>query len=370
MKNPLNKLEWYASNFLGTLREHITAENLDREKVPLWASCTSIRYGVLNGNSAVFVLESARDKDLYTDVGDHKADASVLFNCQAFVPDSFFFGDSMAEQTPGEEPDLMTISKIDYDKLNRGAATLLMRDGQALTMAGYYPPYRGFTCFDLVIQQEASDETITAVRYVPAAIIIHQTHLERWVESVRAEMVARFMKQIRLHHDGEAGQFRKRIKQHRANEFTSYLATKQNTVILLGKDTENAGERLRQLNQSFVARKYDSHLIKDYPENAFTSNLEKVKILTSAARFVVMVDEEPSGHLTEYPAIKEHCVLALLRRVNSGTTYMIGDDDRPDIKIFYYNEHALETVDDVITWAEDRILDKGKHYSGMYPWRP
>jgi hypothetical protein len=62
--------------------------------------------------------------------------------------------------------------------------------------------------------------------------------------------------------------------------------------------------------------------------------------------------------LVEYSDLKtEEILLALLRPEGEGSTFMAGHEHKMDgyISKFQFENSALETLDDVVEWAEDQI---------------
>ena len=73
-----------------------------------------------------------------------------------------------------------------------------------------------------------------------------------------------------------------------------------NGVIVLGSYEEPHKSELLQIRDSLRQLKFDAHLIEDLPETPLMSLPDKVRFWTSASRFSVMIDRNPSGHLTEF----------------------------------------------------------------------
>jgi hypothetical protein len=122
-----------------------------------------------------------------------------------------------------------------------------------------------------------------------------------------------------------------------------------------------------------IQRDYDATLIRDLPEVPEMSNMDKVRMWTSAARFCVMVDRTVSGHIAEYQMLlSQKTVLALLRPSERGSTWMIGDDPSVDvnyIRVLPFVTSLLEKLDDAIAWAEELIRQRSGEYNKTYPWR-
>jgi hypothetical protein len=130
---------------------------------------------------------------------------------------------------------------------------------------------------------------------------------------------------------------------------------------------------LIQICDYLKGKGYEAALIKNFPEIPMMSNEEKVRSWSGAARFCVMIDREPSGHISEYEILKQQrCILAFLHPKDSGSTYMVGDAPLVDInyiKNFTFKHSPLEIMDESIKWAEELVKIREDVYNERYPWR-
>jgi hypothetical protein len=103
------------------------------------------------------------------------------------------------------------------------------------------------------------------------------------------------------------------------------------------------------------------------------SNEDKVRLWTIASRYCVMVDRSASGHIAEFMILKEQrSILALLRRLGSGSTFMIGDAALVDanyIRILEFENSPIEVLNEAIDWAEGVARIRSEAYDKAYPWR-
>jgi len=127
------------------------------------------------------------------------------------------------------------------------------------------------------------------------------------------------------------------------------------------------------VRDSLRVKGYDAQLIQDLPELAMMSNEEKVRLWTMASRYCVMVDRSASGHVAEFMILKEQrSILAFLRPLGSGSTFMIGDAALVDInyiRIFEFESSPIEVLDEAIDWAESLARVRSETYNKAYPWR-
>jgi hypothetical protein len=100
---------------------------------------------------------------------------------------------------------------------------------------------------------------------------------------------------------------------------------------------------------------------------------DKVGWWTSGSRFSIMVDIDPSGHIQEHEILKQRrTILALIRRRESRSTFMFGEESLVDInyiRVFEFDETPLEVVQDAVTWAEDFAAARVAAYREAFPWK-
>jgi hypothetical protein len=182
-------------------------------------------------------------------------------------------------------------------------------------------------------------------------------------------MSERIINLLRSIEDSKIGEAYER----RLLKYSSFSTNKESTVIILGKDSDaNSLNELSQVKDYLVSKNYDALLIKELPEISEMSNEQKVKMWTSAARFCVMIDSSSSGHISEYNILKQQeTILAFLRPINGGSTFMIGDSEinQMFLKNFQYVSTPISVLDAVISWAEEQIRNRVDFYNRSYPWR-
>jgi len=147
---------------------------------------------------------------------------------------------------------------------------------------------------------------------------------------------------------------------------------KSKLVLALGKDTDDGLKRLRTIRKIIEARGYQCQLIKDLPEHSEMGLIGKVLFAALSARFVVIENSAPSGHLYELPFVRmAECVVAIMQLRGQGATWMTEDmiSKHPLLKKFEYENATLESrMEDAISWAETRIAHNVKVNTGAWPW--
>lgn len=148
--------------------------------------------------------------------------------------------------------------------------------------------------------------------------------------------------------------------------------TLENSVIVLGSYKDRWKQELEQVRDYLKTEGYDAALLEELPDHPMWSQQEKANFWTSAARFCIVIDRGPSGHLTEFEILKKNrTITALLRPKQGGSTWMIGDEPLVDynfIRIFKFENSPLEVLDEVVRWAESLVRERIERYREHYPW--
>jgi hypothetical protein len=157
------------------------------------------------------------------------------------------------------------------------------------------------------------------------------------------------------------------------SDVPNFLKTSRRKVVLiLGKDTEEGLDRLRRIRNVVEGQGYQCLLIKDLPEHSEMGLVGKALFTALAARFTIMENSTPSGHLYELPFVRmAECVIVLLQEEGMGATWMTEDmvSKHPLLRKFTYTSDTCELiVRDAIIWAETRIADNIKTNIGAWPW--
>jgi len=145
------------------------------------------------------------------------------------------------------------------------------------------------------------------------------------------------------------------------------------TVLVLGKDTGEALERLRRIASRLEALGYYAVIIKDQPDKLGESVLQKVMRHALSSKFVVVENTEASGHLYEIPHVGKaaECVTAFLQEEGKGATWMFEDafGKNQHWRKFVYQSGGLDgAVNEAARWAEDFIKEFGAFQQRVLPW--
>jgi hypothetical protein len=145
------------------------------------------------------------------------------------------------------------------------------------------------------------------------------------------------------------------------------------TVLVLGKDTDEALDRLRLIASRLEALGYYAVIIKDQPDKLGESVLQKVMRHALSSKFVVVENTDPSGHLYEIPHVGKaaECVIAFLQEDGRGATWMFEDAfaRNKHWQKFVYPKGGIEkSVDEAAAWAEDFVKQFGAFQQRVLPW--
>jgi hypothetical protein len=148
---------------------------------------------------------------------------------------------------------------------------------------------------------------------------------------------------------------------------------KKRAVLLLGSYSTGGLNRIHRLRDLLAQRGYEPILVSEVAETPSQSVIQKVTMLGGMARFVVIDDTEPSGHLVEIDiADSNNWVTAVLRGRGHPTTAMISDRDvfSTVMRSTNYDPANPEAaLDEAIRWAEERLQLVADRLDSTYPWR-
>lgn len=145
------------------------------------------------------------------------------------------------------------------------------------------------------------------------------------------------------------------------------------TVLVLGKDTDDGLDRLRLIASRLEALGYYAVIIKDQPDRLGESVLQKVMRHALSSKFVIVENTEPSGHLYEIPHVGKaaECVIAFLQEDGRGATWMFEDAFARNNhwQKFVYPAGGIEkSVEAAAGWAEEFVKQFGAFQQRVLPW--
>jgi hypothetical protein len=153
-----------------------------------------------------------------------------------------------------------------------------------------------------------------------------------------------------------------------------YISTfKRKTVLVLGDYGVEGKQRLRTISSCLAALGYEPVLVEEIPDHPPQDLTQKVVMIGSAARFVVMDDSSRSGHLSELPICKSNSwVTILLRLGGKGGSWMTAGASHSS-NVILEKEYEAGTeplrVREAAEWAERKLAELGRELDSTYPWR-
>jgi hypothetical protein len=137
-------------------------------------------------------------------------------------------------------------------------------------------------------------------------------------------------------------------------------AAKRGAVLILGHDADDSLQRLKEIRD--IAERQlglSAVIIKEQPELIEHGLIGKLHAYGAMARFVIVENSHPSGHLYELPHLKMlEVVTVVLQERGKGASRMPDDSlkKNPLVRVFTYTPATLERVlTTAAAWAERRL---------------
>ena len=145
------------------------------------------------------------------------------------------------------------------------------------------------------------------------------------------------------------------------------------SVLVLGKDTGPALDRLKRIASRLEEQGYYAYIIKQQRDRVGEGVIQKVLRFALSSKFVVVENTDPSGHLYEMPHVAKaaECVTVVLQEEGKGATWMFEDafkKHRHWHKVIYEPSELDQAVDDAAEWAERFVREFGEHQTAVLPW--
>jgi hypothetical protein len=181
--------------------------------------------------------------------------------------------------------------------------------------------------------------------------------------------------QLRLSHSTRAELLAGSIKSafdlvwHRADS----ILENSDSVLILGKDTGAALNRLKTIKSKLEELGYYIYIIKEQPDRFGESIVQKVLRYALSSKFVLIENTEPSGHLYEIPHVAKaaECVTVVLQEEGKGATWMFEDAyaKHNHWHKLTYREGGLEhAVEKAAAWAENFVADFAGYQVANLAW--
>jgi len=145
------------------------------------------------------------------------------------------------------------------------------------------------------------------------------------------------------------------------------------SVLILGKDTGPALERLKRIESKLQELGYYTYIIKEQPDKTGESVVQKVMRYALSSKFVLIENTEASGHLYEIPHVTKaaECVTVVLQEDGKGATWMFEDayaKHRHWHKLVYAQGELEPAVAEATAWAESFLGEFRTYQAATLPW--
>ena len=145
------------------------------------------------------------------------------------------------------------------------------------------------------------------------------------------------------------------------------------SVLILGKDSGPALDRLKRIESKLQELGYHTYIIKEQPDRAGESVVQKVMRYALSSRFVLIENTEASGHLYEIPHVTKaaECATVVLQQEGKGATWMFEDayaKHKHWHKLEYKDGDLENAVEQAAIWAETFVSEFGNYQAATLPW--
>lgn len=156
-------------------------------------------------------------------------------------------------------------------------------------------------------------------------------------------------------------------------ERANSILDNSDSVLILGKDTGPALDKLRAIADELERLGYSTYIIKEQPDRMGESIVQKVLRYALSSKFVIIENSEPSGHLYEVPHVTKlaECITVVLQEEGKGATWMFEDAYGKYghwHKIDYSSANLPNTVVQAVAWAENFHKNFAKYQKEVLPW--
>jgi len=145
------------------------------------------------------------------------------------------------------------------------------------------------------------------------------------------------------------------------------------SVLILGKDTGPALDRLKRIQSKLEELGYYTYIIKEQPDKAGESLIQKAMRHALSSKFVLIENTEAAGHLYEIPHVTKaaECVTVVLQEEGKGATWMFEDayaKHKHWHKITYEDPTLEHAVEEAAAWAETFVGEFAVDQAATLPW--
>lgn len=148
---------------------------------------------------------------------------------------------------------------------------------------------------------------------------------------------------------------------------------KEKTILVLGSYASEGEARLRGICQALYEMGYNPITVKDIPDEPHQNLDQKMQMLGSLSRFVVVDDTDPSGHLKEIKICEDsRWVTVMLRAYGKASSYITRGSSAYSSVVLekeYSPEDPKSAIQEAAKWAEGKLAEMRVRLDREYPWR-
>lgn len=148
---------------------------------------------------------------------------------------------------------------------------------------------------------------------------------------------------------------------------------KEGMVLLLGSYQGDGDARLARIADSLRRLDYEPFRVADIPDYPSQSLQQKVAMLGNLARFVIIDDTDPSGHLVEMSIVaSNNWITVSLQGHGRPTTYMVEESAifHPTFRALPFDSSNPDpAIREAVGWAEQQFATVARAFNDAYPWR-
>jgi hypothetical protein len=178
---------------------------------------------------------------------------------------------------------------------------------------------------------------------------------------------------IRAQEEVLSGLFELHRAQQKGVSLSEYYARhRDRAVLVLGSYSAEGLVRLKRIAGALTDIGYDPVLLSDVPDQEAQTLSQKMVMVGSLSRFVVIDDTEKSGHLNELELCKINGWLTvILRAAGYGSSAMTAGASVLSNVILEtrYDPTELDaSMATAVAWLEGKRKEVGRRLSDVYPW--
>ncbi len=156
-------------------------------------------------------------------------------------------------------------------------------------------------------------------------------------------------------------------------ERANSILENSDSVLILGKDTGPAFDKLKAIAEALERLGYSTYIIKEQPDRLGESVVQKVLRYALSSKFVLIENTEPSGHLYEVPHVTKlaECITVVLQEEGKGATWMFEDAYAKFShwhKLSYSDVNLEYEVAQAAAWAENFHSNFAQYQKQTLPW--